>query len=131
MKKIGGLTAPTTLACGAPLRLRRVAAACLMVGGLSSFPLIGAEAQSWQSFGLETTGSPQIGSAAQAARALMDHRLTDIAQLGPVGDYWEANARADGKPVVVYLFDDGSLRIVRHPAMMVQMGTRSTPTRHG
>lgn len=67
---------------------------------------------------------PRIATEAEARRALLRHGLADVTALGPVGDYWEANARAHGEPVVAYLFDDGTVWIKRHPRVMVQLGTR-------
>jgi hypothetical protein len=72
---------------------------------------------------------PAIATEAEARRALLLHGLRDVTRLGPVGDYWEANARAHGRRVVAYLFTDGTLRIDRHPTEMVQLGSRLSPPR--
>src|ERR1700683_554723 len=70
---------------------------------------------------------PSIATEAQARLALSRHGLTDVTPNGPVGDYWEANARDHGQPVVAYLFDNGTLRLDRHPKATVQLGARLTP----
>jgi len=78
-------------------------------------------------FGPQSTDSAHIRGAAQARNALLRRGFRDITQLGSVGDYWEANARTHGKPVVVYLFDDGTLWVQSHPAMKVVTGGRYLP----
>jgi hypothetical protein len=82
-----------------------------------------------QVFHWDTAGAPRITTDAEARRVMMQHGLAQVAQLGRVGDYFEANARLGGQPVVAYLFDDGTLRIDRHPKVMVQTGTRLAPPR--
>lgn len=66
-------------------------------------------------FPLPLTGRrpPRFERDSWARATLRRHGLADIRGLGRVGDYWEAEARSGGKPVVVYLIDNGALYI-RH-----------------
>jgi hypothetical protein len=82
-----------------------------------------------QIFRWDGAGSPPIATDDEARGVLLRHGLSQISELGRVGDYFEANARLGGKPVVAYLFDNGSLKIDRHPAAMVETGTRLIPPR--
>ena len=110
-----------------PCRTIMMAATGVAIAGLVSCLPTGALAAPAWIWHIPAVRPPPIATEAQALRALARHGLTDVLELGPVGDYWEANAYDHGKPVVVYLFDDGTLRIERHPTIMVQAGTRVTP----
>jgi hypothetical protein len=107
-----------------------VTAMALVAAGLA--PMAPANAQATPPAPLRLdipapAAAPSIATEAQARLALSRHGLTDVTQMGPVGDYWEANARDRGERVVAYLFADGTLRLDRHPKATVEVGARLTP----
>ncbi|HUZ72593.1 MAG TPA: hypothetical protein VMU87_06390 [Stellaceae bacterium] len=104
-----------------------MAALGLAAAGLASLLAAGARAAPPVFFPIQAPPLPRIATAARARHALLHRGFKDVTALGPVGDYWEANADAHGRPVVVYLFDDGTLRVKNDPKVMVQAGTRSRP----
>ncbi len=120
MTRVAGIGGSARLSVG----LRRAATIGLVAAGLASFLPAGAPAMPARIFPITAVPSPRISTEAQARHAMLRHGLKNVTQLGPVGDYWEANADKRGKPVVVYLFADGTLRVERHPKIMVEAGGR-------
>ncbi len=110
--------------------LGRAAAMALVAAGLASMAPANAQTAPAAPLRLDIPApapAPAIATEAQARLSLARHGLTDITQIGPVGDYWEANARDRGQPVIAYLFDNGTLRLDRHPKATVEVGARLTP----
>ena len=60
-----------------------------------------------------TGATPRFERARWARAVLRRHGVAEIRGLARIGDYWEAAATEHGRPVVVYLLDNGNLSI-RH-----------------
>lgn len=78
---------------------------------------------------LNGTRPPRFEREGWARGQLADHGLHDIRGLARVGDYWEAEARAQGRPVVVYLQDDGTLTFQHASRAKAEATFGSMPTR--
>lgn len=60
-------------------------------------------------------GPGPIATASAARQVLRSRGLADIRHLWRIGDYWESEAQAGGRPVVAYLFDNGTLWLRHYP----------------
>lgn len=60
-----------------------------------------------------TGATPRFERASWARAVLHRHGVAEIRSLARIGDYWEAAATEHGRPIVVYLLDNGNLSI-RH-----------------
>jgi hypothetical protein len=67
----------------------------------------------------EVLPSPYDGSDTTAAvitdddalAALREHGIMQVRTLGRVGDYWEGEGTLNGKPVIGYVYADGSFKL--------------------
>jgi len=57
--------------------------------------------------------------------------VNSVAGLGRVGDYWEGEGLLRGKPVVAYLYDEGTLSLQRYPTKQLMAAFGALPRTHG
>ena len=96
--------------------------------GLASFQPGAASGNPLVIYPIPATPAPAVTNEVQARAAMEHHGLVNITALGPVGSYWEANAEERGKPVVVYVFNNGTLWVQHDPKVTVQEGDRIPPS---
>jgi len=70
---------------------------------------------------------PRIATETQARAALARQGVHDLQHLGQVGDYWEGEGRAAGKPVVAYAFANGAVEIRPASSAQLQQAFGATP----
>jgi hypothetical protein len=61
------------------------------------------------------SGPGPIRTAATARQALRARGLIEIRHLWHIGDYWESEVEDQGRSMVAYLFDNGTLWLRHYP----------------
>jgi Na+/H+-dicarboxylate symporter len=76
-------------------------------------------------------GPVPITTAAAARLQLRARGLADIRDLWHIGDYWESEVAVAGKPMVAYLFDNGTLWLRRYPRAEMRQAFGGPAARSG